>query len=294
MTVTPSELLDAWLAERVDPPALDWLRSKVQAARKKGVEGGFFLAMSSVPKKIGRADLALSATDLSRAAKARPGFQPSHWTVDQASRTLLVLALPSGAPETFVRTLDRLFNDADLGELVALYQALPLLPHPEAHRERAAEGVRTNMKAVFEAIALRNPYPAEQLEEGPFNQLVLKCLFLDSPLYLVQGVDQRANHPLSRMLCDYAHERWSAGRAVSPELWRPVGRIAGDSEMADLRRVLETGTEAERLAVALSCRDNPNAAQLLSAHPDFVRRVTEEHLTWEKLARQMLTHSGLL
>lgn len=280
----PAELLDAWLAERLDPPALDWIRAKVAAARKKGVESGFFLAMGAAPRKVGHAGLALSATDLARAAKARPGFQPGHWTIDQAARALLVLALPPQDPDAFVRTLDRLFTDGDLGELVALYQALPLLPHPEAHRERAAEGVRTNMKVVFEAVALRNPYPAEQLDEAPFNQLVLKCLFLGSPLFLVHGVDKRANRPLAHMLCDYAHERWSAGRAVSPELWRPVGRVAGDSEIPDLRRVLETGTEDERLAVALACRDNPNTAELLSAYPDLVRRVTEEHLTWEKLA----------
>jgi hypothetical protein len=280
---TPAELLDSWLAERLEPTALDWLRSKVDGARKGGVDASFFLAVSSVPRKLGRAGLALSATDLARASKSRPGFQPGHWTVDQAARTLLVLALPVLEQDVFVRTLDRLFTDGDLGELVALYQALPLLPEPEAHRARAAEGVRSNMQAVFEAVALRNPYPAEQLDDAAFNQLVLKCLFLGSPLYLVQGIDRRANGALARMLCDYAHERWSAARPVSPELWRPVGRVAGAAEMSDLARVLESGTEVERLAVALACRDNPNTAELLSSHADLVRRVAEEQLSWEKL-----------
>jgi hypothetical protein len=242
--------------------------------------------VSSAPRKLGRAGLALSATDLARATKARTGFQPGHWTTDQAARTLLVLAIPVVDTDSYVRTLDRLFNDGDLGELVALYQALPLLPEPEAHRPRAAEGVRTNMQAVFEAIALRNPYPSEQMDDGEFNQLVLKCLFLGSPLHLVQGVDKRANPTLARMLCDYAHERWSAKRPVSPELWRVVGRVAGSSEIADLERVLVTGSETERLAVALACRDNPNTAELLSSHGDLVRRVTEEQLTWEKLAER--------
>jgi hypothetical protein len=284
MTGTPAALLDSWLAERLDPTALDWLRSKIDATRRGGVDASFFLAVSSAPRKVGRAGLALAATDLARASKARAGFQPGHWTVDQAARTLLVLALPVTEPDGFVRTLDRLFDDGDLGELVALYQALPLLPEPEAHRARAAEGVRSNMQAVFEAIALRNPYPAEQLDEAAFNQLVLKCLFLGSPLHLVHGVDGRANGTLARMLCDYAHERWSAARPVSPELWRLVGRVAGDSELRDLARVLESGTERERLAVALACRDNPKAAELLSAHGEVVRRVGEERLTWADLA----------
>jgi hypothetical protein len=283
MGVTPDALLDSWLAERLDPTALEWLRSKIDGARK-GVDASFFLAVSSVPRKLGRAGLALSATDLSRASKARAGFQPGHWTVDQAARTLLVLALPVTDASGFVRTLDRLFDDGDLGELVALYQALPLLPEPEAHRPRAAEGVRSNMQAVFEAIALRNPYPAEQLDDAAFNQLVLKCLFLGSPLHLVQGVDARANGTLARMLCDYAHERWSAARPVSPELWRPVGRVASGSELADLSKVLASGTETERLAVVLACRDNPNAAELLSSYGELVRRVSEERLTWTDLA----------
>lgn len=284
MSVTPAALLDSWLAERLDPTALDWLRNKIQGARRSGVDAGFFLAVSSAPRKVGRAGLALSATDLARASKARAGFQPTHWTVDQAARTLLVLAVPVTEAEQFVRTLDRLFDDGDLGELVALYQALPLLPEPEAHRARAAEGVRSNMQAVFEAIALRNPYPAEQLDEAAFNQLVLKCLFLGSPLHLVHGVDGRANATLARMLCDYAHERWSAARPVSPELWRLVGRVAGDAELPDLARVLEKGTERERLAVVLACRDNPSAVELLSSHGDLVRRVGEERLTWAVLA----------
>lgn len=288
--MTPAELLDTWLAERLDPSALDWLRSKVHAARRTGADAGFLLAMSSVPRRIGRAPLALSAIDQARAIKSRPGFHPAHWTTDHAARSLLVLALPAAEPEPFVRTLDKLFDDGDLGELVALYQALPLFPHPEAHRARAAEGVRSNMQAVFEAVALRNPYPAEQLEEAPFNQLVLKCLFLGSPLHLVCGLDRRLNPALARMLCDYAHERWSAKRRVSPELWRGVGAVAGPSELADIERVLATGTEDERLAAVLSCRDNADAKLLLASHEDLVRRLAEEHITWEKLAARERFH----
>src|SRR6185503_18010201 len=103
MSVTPAALLDSWLAERLDPTALDWLRNKIQGARRSGVDAGFFLAVSSAPRKVGRAGLALSATDLARASKARAGFQPTHWTVDQAARTLLVLAVPVTEAEQFVR-----------------------------------------------------------------------------------------------------------------------------------------------------------------------------------------------
>ncbi len=62
------------------------------------------------------------------------------------------------------------------------------------------------------------------------------------------------------MLCDYAHERWAAGRPVSPELWRCVGPHATGAMLQDLERVLKKGTEPERKAAALSLRGSPDPA----------------------------------
>ena len=45
--------------------------------------------------------------------------------------------------------------------------------------------------------------------------MVLKALFVESTLHPIQGLDARANEALAHMLCDYAHERWAAGRPVS-------------------------------------------------------------------------------
>ncbi len=72
-------------------------------------------------------------------------------------------------------------------------------------------------------MAHRNPYPSERFAENRWNHMVLKAIFVGSPLHPIQGLDARANPPLARMLCDYAHERWAAGRPVSPELLRCVG-----------------------------------------------------------------------
>jgi hypothetical protein len=85
-------------------------------------------------------------------------------------------------------------------------------------------------------------------DEAGWNQLVLKALFIETALAPVQGLDRRANPTLMRMLCDYAHERWAAGRPVSPELWRCVGPFADGPAREDLARVLRTGTDAERAA----------------------------------------------
>lgn len=279
-----AELLDGSLAARIDETALEWLHARVAAGRVAGADSAFLIAWSSVPRRVGKAELALSEDDLEAVAAARPGFRPAHWTVDQVARTLLLLALPSDDAPAYCATLDRLFDDADIGELVALYQALPLLPHPERHRARAAEGIRANMRPVFDAIALRNPYPAEQLEEPAFNQLVLKCLFVGAPLHEVYGLDTRVNATLARMLGDYAHERWAAGRAVPPELWRAVGPFATGSLLEDLERVLETGSEVEKAAVALGAEGNAAAEATLARHEKAIGLALRAFPTWETIA----------
>ena len=160
---------------------------------------------------------------------------------------------------------------ADVDELVAFYRGLPLYPDPPRHRARAAEGVRSNMVVVFEAVAHHNPYPAEELAEDAWNQMVLKALFVGAALDPIVGLDARANATLARMLGDYAHERWAASRPVSPELWRCVGPFASGPLLADLGRVLETGTPPERAAAVLALRSSPD--------PD-ARRLLDRHATW--------------
>ena len=281
---TAALLLDSWLAARLSKGAAEWLRARCGATCGRGADAAFYMALSSAPRHVGRAELALDESERTAADAARSGWRPARWSVDQAARTLLVLSLPASDARQYLATLDRLFDDGDLGELVVLYQALPLLPHPEAHRRRAAEGVRSNMQAVFEAVALDNPYPAEELDADAWNQLVLKCLFVESPLYRVRGLEQRQNAALAKMLSDYAHERWAAKRAVSLELWRCLGPLAQGALLEDLRRVLETGTEAERLAAALSCARNEKAAELRAAFPEVFDRVDRNPPTWAALA----------
>ncbi len=278
------KLLEAWLEKQVSPEAMAWLRERIEKAAA-GDQKTLFLAFGMIPRKLGKADLTLSKEDLKAADQARPGWNPQNWTVEQAARTRLVLAAASQPEEPFVKILDQLFGSGEVGELVALYQALPVLPYQSAHAMRASEGTRTNIKSVFCAVADRNPYPAEHLEQGRWNQMVLKSLFIEAPLYPILGLDERANPALGNMLVDYAHERWAAGRSVSPELWRCVGPFADQAALADLKKVLETGTEPEKAAaaLALSSCPSPEAAALLKTEKTLAQKIQSGDLTWDQV-----------
>ena len=141
------------------------------------------------------------------------------------------------------------------------------------------------MRNVFEAVAHHNPFPAEQLPQTAWNQMVLKTLFIGSVLHPIAGLDRRWNEPLARMLIDYAHERWAASRPVAAELWRGVGRFADPATVADLTRVLITGDGIEQRAAALALSECslPAAAAALAQRPDFADAISAGRITWDDI-----------
>lgn len=282
-----ADVLWGWLRARVPAAAWTWLQDRRKVVAD-GDRKALYLAFGLTPRKTGKDDLALTEVELEQAAAARPGWHPARWTVDQAARLALLLSLPAMEAAEYVHTLDQLFAAGEVHELVALYQGLALYPHQAAFQLRCAEGIRSNIRGVFLAIAHGNPYPAEQLSDDAWNQLILKCLFVGATLDPVIGLDRRSNPALARMLTDFAHERWAAKRPVSPELWRCVGPHADDGMLADLQKVLTTGTEVERHAAALALAScpRPEAAQILRDAPELEQGVREGTITWSQVASQ--------
>ncbi len=279
------DLLRGWVVRSTSQEGAEWLDERV--ARVAGEDGDreLFLAFSLAPRKIGKRDLTLSAEELVAADRSRPGWWPGHWSVDQAARSLLLLSRPADDEGAFTTALDRLRRAADVGESVALYQSLPLLPHPDVLASMAAEGLRTNMTSVFEAIALDNPYPAEYLDEPAWNQMVLKALFVGSSVHRIQGLDARANERLAEMLLDFVRERRAAGRSVDPGLWRCLGTYGGEDAVELLSAGLESDDPGGRAATALALARStePAASDLLDRHPELRDAVLSGALTWDTL-----------
>lgn len=286
--MAPHDLLRIWLERQLPGPARQWLEDRLAGLGAEAPDRDLFVAIGLVPRRLGRADLALSQSDLAEADAARPGWDPRGWSVDEAAR-ILVLLRSGGIGEKFAGRLVQLCRTGDVAEQIAFYRGLPLYPDPALLEAQAGEGTRSNMRAVFEAVAHRNPYPREQFPENRWNHMVLKALFVGSVLHPIQGLDERANPGLARMLCDYAHERWAAGRPVSPELWRCVGPFADADALADLERVLASGSADERKAAALALAACPDEAAnaLLGAAPDLAGAIERGELSWDRLAAEL-------
>lgn len=284
-TAPLNKLIRSWIAARVNPAAMSWIDDRA-AAVATGDKKSLFLAFGLVPRKVGKGDITFSEVDQNGAEAVRPGWNPVGWSLDQLVRTYFVLSFPATDIERYVQTLDLMFSTGEVGELVALYQALPLLPEPKAHVLRAAEGVRNNIKAVFAAVAHNNPFPSEQFSDDQWNQLVLKCLFIGLSLRPVIGVDERANAKLMGMLVDFAHERRAAHRPIPAELWRCVGPYADDRAIEDLKIALTTGSGAEKqaAALALSTSPHPRAKGILSESPDLAKSIGAGEISWRTVA----------
>lgn len=282
MTEAIAALLGDWVRRQVPAEGRAWLAERLAGLRAEPAPRPLHITLGMIPRRLGKADLALSAEDLAAADAARPGWDPRQWTVDEAARILALLALPA---EGFPQRLGELCRSAEVGEAIAFYRGLPLYPEQPALESLAAEGLRTNMRAVFEAVAHRSPFPRERFAQERWNQMVLKALFIGSALAPIQGLEERANRELAAILRDYAHERWAAGRPVSPELWRCVGPFAEGDVLADLERVAASRDLAERqaAALALSASPAPEARDLLAQLPEEAAAVGHGRLAWGDL-----------
>ena len=280
----PRRLLREWLLRQLEPGRGAWLDAQLASLQADPSDEALGIALGMAPRKLGKAALALGEADRAAAEKTLPGWDPRGWSVADAARILLLAALP-GTGRPFAARFRALCQTADVEELATLYRGLPLYPDPAALEPQVGEGLRSNVRDVFEAIAHRNPYPRAWFDAHRWNHMVLKALFIGSPLAPIQGLDARANPELARIMCDFAHERWAAGRPVPFEIWRCVGPFAEGPALEDLARVLRKGEAIEKRAAALALAASPDreAARLLQTVPGLAGDISLKRLSWATL-----------
>ncbi|WTT05818.1 EboA domain-containing protein [Streptomyces sp. NBC_00090] len=137
----------------------------------------------------------------------------------EAVRAQLLGALPGSAPER-AAALEELYRHGDTAERLAVLRALPLLDQEGAVGPAAlpliADALRTNDARLVTAAV--GPYAARYLDQPAWRQAVLKCVFMNIPLYAVAGLARRTDPELVRMFAAFAAERTAAGRPVPDDL----------------------------------------------------------------------------
>jgi hypothetical protein len=110
-----------------------------------------------------------------------------------------------------VEEVSQLYRYGDADEKRAVLRALPYLEVGDGCVELLRDALRTNDTRLV-AAAL-GPY-AENLDDPAWRQGVLKCVFMQVPLSVVDDLHRRADSELAVMLTALLQERVAAGRTI--------------------------------------------------------------------------------
>ena len=242
------------IQENANEKELSWIDSK-------SVNSQFLpMAFVATPRFIGKRIIQSKITNPN-------DLQIQHWTLDRLVRVYFLLLLEQIAHKSSTSQIEILFDTAEINESIALFSALPLFTQPKNWMHRATEAVRSNIGDVFNSFAFENSFAATYFTELAWNQLVLKCIFNDKPIHLIQGIDHRTNQSLANMLSDFAHERWAAGRTVPAQVWRLAVDFLNDSILEDMSTLFLSNDTNNRIAATLVCSYSLIGNGLLLKYP---------------------------
>lgn len=270
------EILTAQLA----PSEAKWLEEKGGAEPL-----ALMTAFVAAPRFLAKRTVKPTVQQTLELNEIMPGYSVEDWGIVRLSRVWLLSCLDTADKEEYCRHIETLFDTAEMNEMVALYSALSTLAYPEKWLFRATDAVRSNMGVVFDAVALKNPYPTQYFTELAWNQLVLKAIFNDKPIHFIVGLEERVNENLAFTLSDFAHERWAAGRTVPAQVWRLVSKFLNEELLSDMQHLFRSESLHDQQAAALTCHhsDYDPAKQLLAQYPDLEKNVHHNQLTWTHL-----------
>jgi hypothetical protein len=161
------------------------------------------------------------------------GNPVTSWSVDDAARTLLLVALGDRAePE-----LELLYRHGDARERRGVLRALAFIDIDLNLGLRLVDdALRTNDVSLI--AAAMGPFAAERLNDDGYAQGVLKCVFVGISLTEITGAQERTTPELAAMLGRYVHERIAAGRTVPADVWPLIDRHPPATELAAIEAEL--------------------------------------------------------
>jgi hypothetical protein len=277
-------IIKAILGRNLPAAGMVWLDNEARAVAETRDMGRLGVAFVMVPRKTGKALINVSGADNAEIQSILPGLRVNDWSADRLARVYLLMHADTSDETRYMRTIENLFVTGEMNEQVALYSALPLLAYASRWTKRCAEGIRSNIGMVLEAVMCDNPFPAEHLDEAAWNQMVLKAIFTEKPLLRIFRLRDRANERLAMSLSDFAHERWAAQRSVNPVVWICISDFVNDTLYADVKRLAFSTETFERQAAALVCAESKDlrTKKLLDDHPEL-NAMIKEGLSWASL-----------
>lgn len=262
-----------------------WLHEKCTLISEEKNAVQLNLTFGAIPRKTGRRLVDVTLEERDELKKVHPEYAIKDWTIDRVCRVWALLKVDSSDKENYFRKLENLFKVAEMNELVALYSALVGFDYAVEWQKQCAEGIRSNIGIVLEAIMYNNPYPYKYLHEQAWNQLVMKAFFTDKDVSRIIGLDERANKELATILIDYANERWAAHRVVNPQLWRLVTKFINAENFSNIEKAFNSADLSEKKAAALAAfsSDYERANNLLDNDPELKSAIKENKLNWNHL-----------
>lgn len=276
-----SKLIKNILESNTSPEEFLWLSTVISS----GLENEKLLqtAFVAVPKHINKSIISIDPElELEKQFLSFMHFSPQGWSVQQLARVFIILHFNNENDEKYTNSLNTLFETAEINELSALLASLPLLSYPKNFLHHAKEAVRSNMGSVFNSIAFNNPYPSQHFDDSAWNQLVLKTIFSGKNIQQIYGLKGRSNRELAFIISDFAHERWAAGRPISPQVWELVAPFLDNQLINDIEKLFLSENEKEQQAAKLSCMisDFPEAKDLLKK---YNKNLAIEKMEWADL-----------
>tara|TARA_R110002049_G_scaffold263561_3_gene439760 strand:+ start:887 stop:1738 length:852 start_codon:yes stop_codon:yes gene_type:complete len=259
-----------------------WLQSKIAKIIADTSTKDLYLTYSLIASKF---ELDDSLTFTIDADELKTYLELQKANLQQIARIYLLTSVLESNPDYFKDKVANIIQVADTSELETFLKFLVLLPNAENYKFVAVDALRTNIATVFDAISVHNPYPTLYFDDQQWNQMFLKAAFMDRDLTMFHSIDLKANKDLSRIISDYAHERWAAGRTINPDFWRPVSNYIEGVLVDDMQRLFKSENKIENKAAALCCYNSNKveAQKMLEQYPSLLQQLKENELTWYTL-----------